>query len=108
MSFSASTNVRIDNVRIDDEASPKRAAHVFPSIRFTTRLAENTLNTMAAESSTWPGPGSQLRNLNRWGDYSSMSVDPVDGCTFWYTNQYQKTDGTFNWSTRIHEFQDDR
>jgi hypothetical protein len=33
------------------------------------------------------GAGSQLPNLSRWGDYSSMSVDPVDDCTFWYTNE---------------------
>lgn len=34
----------------------------------------------------------------------TMSNDPVDDCTFWYTNEYLKADGTFNWSTRIHSF----
>jgi hypothetical protein len=24
----------------------------------------------------------------RWGDYTAMTVDPVDDCTFWYTNEY--------------------
>ena len=33
-----------------------------------------------------------------------MSIDPVDDCTFWYTNQYLKATGTFNWSTRIASF----
>jgi hypothetical protein len=33
-----------------------------------------------------------------------MTIDPVDDCTFWYTNQYQKTTGSFNWSTRIGSF----
>ena len=28
-----------------------------------------------------------------------MTVDPVDDCTFWYTNEYLKANGTFNWST---------
>ena len=33
-----------------------------------------------------------------------MSIDPVDDCTFWYTNEYLKANGTFNWSTRIASF----
>jgi hypothetical protein len=59
---------------------------------------------MQAETILKPGAGSQLRNLSRWGDYSSISVDPVDDCTFWYTNEYLKADGTFNWSTQISSF----
>ena len=50
------------------------------------------------------GAGSQLQNLNRWGDYSAMTVDPSDDCTFWYTNEYLKASGTFNWSTWIASF----
>ncbi len=50
------------------------------------------------------GTGSQLSNLSRWGDYTHMSVDPVDDCTFWYTGQYLKANGTFNWSTRVASF----
>src|SRR5207248_273708 len=38
---------------------------------------------------------------HRWDDYSAMTVDPVDQCTFYYTHEYLKTDGQFNWSTRI-------
>jgi hypothetical protein len=33
-----------------------------------------------------------------------MTVDPVDDCTFWYTNEYLKGNGTWNWSTRIASF----
>ncbi|HEV7810137.1 MAG TPA: putative Ig domain-containing protein, partial [Candidatus Limnocylindrales bacterium] len=50
------------------------------------------------------GAGSQLPTLGRWGDYSSMTIDPTDDCTFWYAGQYLKADGTFNWSTRIGSF----
>ena len=50
------------------------------------------------------GTGSQTGTLTRWGDYSSMTVDPADDCTFWYTQEYIKTNGTFNWSTRIANF----
>src|SRR5262249_3907947 len=41
---------------------------------------------------------------NRWGDYSALTVDPVDGCTFWYTNEYYSTTSQFNWRTRIGTF----
>jgi hypothetical protein len=47
------------------------------------------------------GIGAQLGAGNRWGDYSSMTLDPIDQCTFYYTNEYLKTNGGFNWSTRI-------
>jgi hypothetical protein len=33
-----------------------------------------------------------------------LQVDPSDDCTFWYTNQYEKVNGTFNWSSRIGSF----
>ena len=75
-----------------------------PAIRFTGRLATDPLSTMEAENALWSVTGSQLQNLNRWGDYSSMSVDPADDCTFWYTNEYLVSSGTFNWSTRIASF----
>jgi len=75
-----------------------------PAIRFTGRLASDPLSTMEAENTIWDGSGSQLQNLSRWGDYSSISVDPVDDCTFWYTTEYLKSSGTFNWSTRITSF----
>ncbi len=56
---------------------------------------------MQTENTLWLGSGSQLPRLSRWGDYSAMTVDPADDCTFWYTNEYLKSSGTFNWSTRI-------
>src|SRR5207245_9500946 len=48
--------------------------------------------------------GSQNGGLSRWGDYTSMSVDPSDECTFWYTDQYLAANGSFNWHTRIASF----
>jgi len=75
-----------------------------PSIRFAGRDVNDPLNTLSIEDSMQVGTGSQLATLSRWGDYSSMSIDPVDDCTFWYTSEYLKTDGKFNWSTRIGSF----
>jgi hypothetical protein len=76
----------------------------FPSVAFTGRLATDPASTMQAESTIINGAGSQTGTLTRWGDYSAISVDPVDDCTFWYTTEYLKTSGTFNWSTRIANF----
>ena len=50
------------------------------------------------------GSGSQTGTLTRWGDYSTMRVDPADDCTFWYTTEYIAANGTFNWRTRIASF----
>jgi hypothetical protein len=40
---------------------------------------------------------------NRWGDYSTMSVDPTDDCTFWYTQEYGKNGGA-NWQSHVVSF----
>ncbi|NOZ78695.1 MAG: hypothetical protein GXP48_05850 [Acidobacteria bacterium] len=81
----------------------------YPSIRYAGQLAGDPLGTLTqGESSIIAGTGSQIRYrgqaLSRWGDYSSMSVDPSDDCTFWYTQEYLTQDGVFNWSTRIAAF----
>src|ERR1700681_5025183 len=59
---------------------------------------------METEVNIVSGSGSQNSNLSRWGDYSAMQVDPVDDCTFWFTEEYMKTTGSFNWNTRIASF----
>ncbi len=77
------------------------SSSIFPAIRYTGRLVTDTAGTMQTEGTIIDGGGSQGHSLSRWGDYSSMSVDPFDDCTFWYTTEYLKSSGTFNWSTRI-------
>ncbi|HEY2397054.1 MAG TPA: hypothetical protein VGH81_13910 [Rudaea sp.] len=81
------------------------SSSLFPSIRYTGRLKTDPVNTMQAEATIIAGTGSQTgQNLARWGDYSAMTVDPTDDCTFWYTDEYIKANGAFNWSTRIGSF----
>ena len=46
------------------------------------------------------GTGSQPGTASRWGDYSTMRIDP-DGCTFWYTQEYYQVTQAFDWSTQI-------
>jgi hypothetical protein len=60
---------------------------------------------LGAEAQVQAGIGVQTAGAgNRWGDYSAMTLDPVNQCTFYYTNEYLKTNGAFNWSTRIASF----
>jgi hypothetical protein len=75
-----------------------------PSIRYTGRMPTDPPGTMEEEREIVAGTGSQTNGLNRWGDYSSMSIDPIDDCTFYYTNQYIPSDGSFNWNTQIASF----
>jgi len=80
------------------------SSSVSPSVRFTGRVPTDPASTMETEVSLVAGSGSESTGLTRWGDYSAMQVDPVDDCTFWYTTEYMKTTGTFNWNTRIGSF----
>lgn len=79
------------------------ANNVFPSIAYTGRLAGAPLGSMPEpEQTMFTGTTSQT-NADRWGDYSSMNVDPVDDCTFWYTQQHggarQTRIGTFKFTS---------
>jgi hypothetical protein len=80
------------------------SAVMHPAIYYTGRTTSDPLDTMEPETLLLQGGGSQTLGLNRWGDYSSMAVDPSDGCTFWYTNQYEPSSGTFNWATEVGAF----
>ncbi len=78
---------------------------VYPSIRYTGRLADDPLGTMPqGEATIINGSGSQTSSYGRWGDYSMLTVDPVDDCTFWYTTEYIETTGYAPWQTRIASF----
>jgi hypothetical protein len=76
-----------------------------PAIRYAGRLAADPLGTLGqSETSLIEGTGAPASgNFNRWGDYSEMSVDPVDGCTFWFTGEYYAVTGA-DWQTRIGSF----
>lgn len=74
-----------------------------PSIVYTGREPTDPKGTMESPAVIFNGKGSQT-DVSRWGDYSSISLDPVDDCTFWYTQQYLPFDGSFNWHTRIAAF----
>ncbi|MGH8581260.1 MAG: calcium-binding protein [Gammaproteobacteria bacterium] len=78
------------------------ATAVFPSIRYAGRQISDPAGTLpSGEATILNGTASQTTNT-RWGDYSAMSVDPADDCTFWYTNEYVAAGG--NWATQIATF----
>jgi hypothetical protein len=75
----------------------------YPQIRYAGRLATDPPNTLAqGEAHLFDGTGSA--NSTFWGAYSDLTVDPVDDCTFWYTNEYYVTPNSSNWHTRIGNF----
>jgi hypothetical protein len=84
---------------------------IYPQIRYAGRLATDPLNILSGEKHLFDGTGSQMDRTEepqyRWGDYSDMTVDPVDDCTSYYTNEYYAKIGDFrraNWKTRIGYF----
>jgi len=74
---------------------------VMPEIRFTGRLSADPLGTMPITEETIFSSSGVQTGISRWGDYTQMSVDPVETDIFWYVNQYQPSTGSFNWRTRI-------
>ena len=79
-------------------------------IRYAGRLADDAPGTFSqGERVLQAGGGTQAKlgrdgnPINRWGDYSAMTLDPSDGCTFWYVNEYYATTGD-DWHTAIASF----
>lgn len=79
-----------------------------PSIAYSGRLATEPPGTFRTEKFLVEGTGVQKAFGFRWGDYSGLSVDPSDDCTFWATNQYytlaSQDESDFGWLTRIGRF----
>jgi hypothetical protein len=76
----------------------------YPSLRYAGRSPSDSFGTLGAETTLKAGGGSQTSSSNRWGDYSSLVVDPVDGCTLWYTSEYYASTANYSWSTWIGSF----
>jgi hypothetical protein len=73
----------------------------FPAIAVAGRIFTDPHGTLSPEQYAVHGTGSQPDTGNRWGDYSTMSIDPIDNCTFYYTTEYYMATQTFDWSTDI-------
>jgi uncharacterized membrane protein len=75
-----------------------------PSLRYTGRLDRETLNLMTQGEGVIAAGGGHQTGYNRWGDYHSMSVDPTDDCTFWFSGEYYAVTSSAGWATRIAAF----
>jgi carboxypeptidase family protein len=100
---------RLGNMAIGYSTS---SATSFPSIAYSGRLTSDPVNTLAqGETVLIAGGGPQhgeafAPQTGRWGDYTTLTVDPVDDCTFWYTDEYYGNPAgpTANWQTRVGSF----
>ena len=61
------------------------------------------LGSPRASQMPWSGL-SQTSSAQRWGDYSTMQIDPSDDCTFWYTTEYIINTAAADWASRIVSF----
>ena len=70
-------------------ATANRACLPYPASLSLAAWAQTPPTPWALRHTVHAGIGVQTAGAgNRWGDYSAMTVDPVDQCTFYYTNEY--------------------
>ncbi|MEA2558998.1 MAG: hypothetical protein QOH06_502 [Acidobacteriota bacterium] len=79
----------------------------FPSIKYAGRLAADPINTFSqTEQTMFTGTASQTTSA-RWGDYAAMTLDPEDGCTFWFTTEFANPVSqvaNMRWRTQVGSF----
>ncbi|MDE3187402.1 MAG: hypothetical protein KGM96_07755 [Acidobacteriota bacterium] len=80
---------------------------MYPSVA-VTGMEKGVDSGMETEAVLYNGPNFQ-DTYSRWGDYSSVAVDPKDNCTFWYTTEYSTPTNVFGiynffWGTVIGSF----
>ncbi|MEO5720912.1 MAG: hypothetical protein ABIR71_05500, partial [Chthoniobacterales bacterium] len=93
------------NIALGYSASNGTSPSVFPSLYYTGRRPGDPLGLMAqGEAVLFAGTGSQTGGGNRWGDYTSLSIDPVDDQTFWHVNEYVPTTSASGWRVRVGSF----
>jgi len=92
------TRDNVDDVLVGYSES---STSLYSSVAVAGREFTDTLGTLSPEIFSVNGSGSQTDTGNRWGDYSTMEIDPSDNCTFFYTTEYYTATGTFGWSTDV-------
>jgi hypothetical protein len=108
--YSPNSNWRWEGSAAMDSAGNMAIAYsvssssMHPSIGYAGRLSTDALGTLESETVAYSGAGSETTGNYRWDDYTSLSIDPVDDCTFWYTNEYYPSNGSTSWNTRILSF----
>jgi uncharacterized repeat protein (TIGR01451 family) len=86
---------------------------VYPGLRYAGHRYDDLPGIMAQgeiiilNGVNSQGNGDGAVDPQRWGDYSAMSVDPVDDCTFWFTSHVAGVGGNGAKPTQITSFQFD-
>jgi hypothetical protein len=75
-----------------------------PGIRYTGRQRSDPPGRMQAEEVIFNGNGVQPDAADTARASGALALDPIDGCTFWYTQHYLPSTGPANWRTRISRF----
>ncbi len=75
-------------------------ATTYPSLRYTGRYVNDPLGQMTLNEEVIVNGTSSQTNSERFGDYSQMTIDPIDDATFWFTGEYISNE----WKTRIASF----
>jgi len=95
----------LGDIALSFSASNGTNPSVFPSVFYTARHAGDPPGQMTlGEGSIINGTGSQTGPSNRWGDYTSIDIDPVDDLTFWSVSEYVPTTSSIGWRLRIGAF----
>ncbi|MEP6810872.1 MAG: hypothetical protein ABI992_11570, partial [Chthoniobacterales bacterium] len=93
------------NIALGYSAANDPNPSLFASLYYTGRRPGDPLGTMAqGEAAITTGTGSQTAGGNRWGDYTSLTLDPTDDQTFWHVNEYVPTTSASGWRVRVGSF----
>lgn len=72
----------------------KFSGTTFPSACYALRMASDSVNTFQADFVYKAGLANYFKTFsgttNRWGDYTSVCVDPVDDMNFWTVQEYAR------------------
>ena len=74
-----------------------------PDIYYIERRKNDAPNTLSAEQLFFSSPNYPL-GISRWGDYSTMVIDPSDEETLWFTTCYYQQSFRFSPQSRIGSF----
>lgn len=72
----------------------------FVGQRFAARLAQDSKGRLTLHEAVLAQGQTAQTDASRWEDYTTLDIDPSDGCTFWYVGDYLKK-GAKDYSTRI-------
>ncbi len=75
----------------------------YPGQRFAGRLVDDSLGVLTFHETVLVEGQAAQTPATRWEDYTQLSMDPSDDCTFWYVGDYLKT-GAPTYTTKIGAF----